>query len=58
MYAVAWRTWMRNTFPSCENSATSRHKIGIIPCLKYRLTLGEHKVFASVTGPFSSRNYA
>jgi hypothetical protein len=35
IYAVALCTSMRDTFSSCEDNATSRHKIGLFWCLKW-----------------------
>jgi len=58
IHTVALWTWMRETFPSCENNATSRHKIGIIWCLKCRVTEEITKNLHAVAGPAGSRNCA
>ena len=56
IYAVALCTKMRDTFPSHENNATSRHKIGIIWCLKCRVIEEITKNLHAVAGPAGSWN--
>ena len=49
---------MPNTFPSCENYPASRHKIGIIWCLKCRVTEEITKNLHTVAEPVGNRNCA